>query len=255
MTLRVAFDRSKSDAARARTHEPMRQKIRFPPEAVSTGRATNGNLNCSNPLEYGQPAHIGPDDVPFEAADHARGRYRTRPHLRFWCRAPRPGIEPATPSLLRCAGGSQRRTAPHVTRQPRRWEGASESRDVGRDAVTRSAVSANFWHGQLELEMDTTPQRHLPGRPREDHTHLRCGAVLGTIFGSCVERAGEASSLMAGAGPWPVKCCDGPCRWVSSGPSLNRHRVDEIVARLQAVEWPTAMADFLLADAAGQQPL
>jgi hypothetical protein len=155
----------------------------------------------------------------------------------------------------RCAGGSQRRTAPHVTRQPRRWEGASESRDVGRDAVTRSAVSANFWHGQLELEMDTTPQRHLPGRPREDHTHLRCGAVLGTIFGSCVERAGEASSLMAGAGPWPVKCCDGPCRWVSSGPSLNRHRVDKIVARLQAVEWPTAMADFLLADAAGQQPL
>jgi hypothetical protein len=204
---------------------------------------------------YGQPAHIGPDDVPFEAADHARGRYRTRPHLRFWCRAPRPGIEPATPSLLRCAGGSQRRTAPHVTRQPRRWEGASESRDVGRDAVTRSAVSANFWHGQLEPEMDTTPQRHLPGRPREDHTHLRWGAVLGTIFGSCVERAGEASSLMAGAGPWPVKCCDGPCRWVSSGPSLNRHRVDKIVARLQAVEWPTAMADFLLADAAGQQPL
>jgi hypothetical protein len=29
MTLRVAFDRSKSDAARA-SQEPMRQKIRFP---------------------------------------------------------------------------------------------------------------------------------------------------------------------------------------------------------------------------------
>jgi hypothetical protein len=152
----------------------------------------------------------------------------------------------------RCAGGSQRHTSPD-----NRAGGKALPRVVtwGGMRLHVAQFLANFWHGQLELEMDTTPQRHLPGRPREDHTHLRYGAVLGTIFGSCVERAGEASSLMAGAGPWPVKCCDGPCRWVSSGPSLNRHRVDEIVARLQCVEWPTAMADFLLADAVGQQPL
>jgi hypothetical protein len=42
--------------------------------------------------------------------------YRTLPDLPFWVEPPA-GIEPATPSFHRCAGGSHRHAAPPVTTQ------------------------------------------------------------------------------------------------------------------------------------------
>jgi hypothetical protein len=56
MNLGVAYGRSKSDAARARTLDHMRQEIRFPGGCLDGTRDEREFEPCSNPVEKGEPA-------------------------------------------------------------------------------------------------------------------------------------------------------------------------------------------------------
>jgi hypothetical protein len=61
---------------------------------------------------------------------------------------PPAGIEPATPyPYHRCAGGSRRRSAPHVATQPRKSEMLSECGAWGGTRLRVAQFLANFWHG------------------------------------------------------------------------------------------------------------
>jgi hypothetical protein len=66
----------------------------------------------------------------------------------------------------RCAGGSRRYAAPHVATQPRRWEGASKSGNVGQREDACSAVSGKFLARAPAQSSWHQRRRHRPDSPR-----------------------------------------------------------------------------------------
>ena len=95
----------------------------------------------------------------------------------------------------RCAGGSRRYAAPHVATQPRRWEGASKSGNVGQREDACSAVSGKFLARAPAQSSGHQRRRHRPDSPRPQASGTSGALLSSDDCGWSVERTGRLHPL------------------------------------------------------------
>ena len=99
----------------------------------------------------------------------------------------------------RCAGGSRRYAPPRITTQPRRWEGASKSGNVGQREDACSAVSGKFLARAPAQSSWHQRRRHRPDSPRPQATGTSGALLSSDDYGSSVEPAAKLHPLWQGA--------------------------------------------------------